>query len=135
MNLLDTVGRTEGLQPKLLNGWTKALAGVTQRAIAEGDVSERCDPEDVGRLIVSMYVGLRQTSDLDEPERFLLDLEKCWALYLDGNPATRPDRFLQAVRRTAHGTRDPRFVGRGALGLTRASSGTGMRAGLLRLSG
>lgn len=100
MNLLDTVGRTEGLQSTLLNGWTKALAGVTQRAIAEGDVSERCDPEDVGRLIVSMYVGLRQTSDLDEPERFLLDLEKCWALILTG--ILQPDRidfFRQFIRR------------------------------------
>ncbi len=100
MNLLGTVGRTEGLQPKLLGGWTKALAGVTRRAITEGDVSERCDPQDVGRLIVSMYMGLRQTSDLDEPERFLLDLEKCWALVLTG--ILQPDRidfFRQFIRR------------------------------------
>jgi TetR/AcrR family transcriptional regulator, transcriptional repressor for nem operon len=100
MNLLGTVGRTEGLQAKLLNGLTKALADVTRRAIAEGDVSERCDPQDVGRLIVSMYMGLRQTSDLDEPERFLLDLEKCWVLVLAG--ILQPDRvdfFRQFIRR------------------------------------
>jgi TetR/AcrR family transcriptional regulator, transcriptional repressor for nem operon len=100
MNLLGTVGRTEGLQPKLLGGWTKALADVTRRAITEGDVSERCEPQDVGRLIVSMYMGLRQTSDLDEPERFLLDLEKCWTLVLTG--ILQPDRidfFRQFIRR------------------------------------
>jgi TetR/AcrR family transcriptional regulator, transcriptional repressor for nem operon len=100
MNLLGTVGRTEGLQPKLLGGWIRALAGVTRRAITEGDVSERSDPQDVGRLIVSMYMGLRQTSDLDDPERFLLDLEKCWALVLTG--ILQPDRidfFRQFIRR------------------------------------
>ena len=101
MNLLDTVGRTEGLQPKLLNGWTKhspALPACDRRRRR----LRTSDPEDVGRLIVSMYVGLRQTSDLDEPERFL-DLEKCWALILTG--ILQPDRidfFRQFVgRRTA----------------------------------
>jgi TetR/AcrR family transcriptional regulator, transcriptional repressor for nem operon len=100
MNLLGTVGRAEGLQTKLLSGWIRALADVTQLAITEGDISERCDPQDVGRLIVSMYMGLRQTSELDEPERFLLDLEKCWTLVLTG--ILQPDRidfFRQFIRR------------------------------------
>jgi hypothetical protein len=47
-----------------------------------------------------MYMGLRQTSDLDDPERFLLDLEKCWALVLTG--ILQPDRidfFRQFIRR------------------------------------
>lgn len=103
LHLLDSVGRTEGLQAKLLDGWIEALAAVVRRAILEGDVAEGRDPQDVGRLIVSMYLGLRQASDLDAPERFLGDLEKSWLLVLSG--IVQPDRidyFTQFVtRRTA----------------------------------
>ncbi|CAM2866704.1 TetR family transcriptional regulator [Mycobacterium intermedium] len=90
-HLLESVGRTEGLQARLLGGWIDALAEVVQRAIAEGDVAPRCEPADVGRLVVSMYMGLRQTSDLDDPQRYLLDLEKNWVLVLHG--ILQPDRF------------------------------------------
>ncbi len=100
MHLLETIGRAEGLQAELLGGWVRALGDVVRRAITEGDVSERCDPQDVGLLVVSMYMGLRQTSDLDEPERFLLDMERSWAVVLPG--ILQPDRidyFRQFVRR------------------------------------
>ncbi|MCV6977182.1 TetR/AcrR family transcriptional regulator [Mycobacterium bourgelatii] len=90
-HLLESVGRTEGLRARLLDGWIDALTEVVRRAIAEGDVAPRCDPEDVGRLVVSMYMGLRQTSDLDAPQRYLLDLEKNWVLVLQG--ILQPDRF------------------------------------------
>ncbi|AGZ50327.1 TetR family transcriptional regulator [Mycobacterium kansasii] len=99
-NLLGSVGRTEGLQTKLLDGWIEALASVVRRAIVEGDVAEGCDPQDVGRLIVSIYMGLRQASDLDAPERFLRDLEKSWLLVLRG--IAQPDRvdyFTQFIAR------------------------------------
>ena len=67
---------------------------------SEGDIVDECDPQDVGRLLVSTYMGLRQTSNLDEPERFLLDLERTWALVLPG--FVRPERieyFSQFIRR------------------------------------
>lgn len=102
LNLIESVGRSEGLQEKLLAEWVKALAGVVEQAIGEGDVDERCDPEDVGRLIVSLQMGLRKTSSLDHPERFLLDLERSWALVMAG--ILRPDRidyFRQFLRRRA----------------------------------
>jgi TetR/AcrR family transcriptional repressor of nem operon len=100
LNLLESVGRSEGLQERLLDGWVQALAAIAEKAIADGDIDKRCNPEDVGRLIVSLHMGLRQTSDLDEPARFLHDLEKCWAVVLTG--ILRPDRvdyFSQFVRR------------------------------------
>lgn len=100
LNLLESVGRAEGLQERLFDGWVQALSVVVQRAIADGDVDKRCSPSDVGRLIVSLHMGLRQTSNLDEPERFLLDLEKSWSLVLIG--ILQPDRigyFNQFVRR------------------------------------
>jgi TetR/AcrR family transcriptional regulator, transcriptional repressor for nem operon len=102
LNLLESVGRSEGLQDRLLSGWIQALAGVAEKAITEGDIDHTCDPQDVGRLIVSLHMGLRQTSDLDDAQRFLLDLEKSWSLLLGG--VLRPDRmdyFGQFVRRRA----------------------------------
>src|ERR1700760_1670213 len=76
LNLLESVGRSEGLQERIIDAWIGALTGVAEQALAEGDIDERCDAKDVGRLIVSLQLGLRQTSNLDDAERFLLDLEK-----------------------------------------------------------
>ncbi|OBG22180.1 TetR/AcrR family transcriptional regulator [Mycobacterium sp. 852002-51057_SCH5723018] len=100
LNLLESVGRSEGLQGRLLDGWVQALAVVVEKAIADGDIDQRCSPHDVGRFVVSLHMGLRQLSNLDEPDRFLHDLEKSWALVLTG--ILRPDRvdyFSQFVRR------------------------------------
>jgi TetR/AcrR family transcriptional regulator, transcriptional repressor for nem operon len=102
LNLLESVGRSEGLQERLLGEWIKALAGIAERAAVEGDVDQAFDPHDLGRLIVSLHMGLRQTSNLDEPERFLRDLEKSWALMLSGVlQPNRIDYFRQFVRRRA----------------------------------
>lgn len=100
LNLLESVGRSEGLQEGLLDGWIQALTGVVEKAIADGDIDKRSSPQDVGRLIVSLHMGLRQTSNLDEPEQFLHDLEKSWNVILTG--ILQPDRidyFSQFVRR------------------------------------
>jgi TetR/AcrR family transcriptional regulator, transcriptional repressor for nem operon len=100
LHLLESIGRIEGLQEKRLGVWIETLAVIVGHAIAEGDIVDRCDPQDVGRLLVSTYMGLRQTSNLDEPEKFLLDLEKTWALVVSG--VVRPDRidyFKQFIRR------------------------------------
>ena len=59
LNLLESVGRSEGLQKRLLDEWGKALAVVVEQAIAEGDIDPQCDPQDVGRLMVSLHMGLR----------------------------------------------------------------------------
>jgi TetR/AcrR family transcriptional regulator, transcriptional repressor for nem operon len=99
-NLLESVGRIEGLRARRFEGWVQTLAVIAGHAIAEGDILEECDPQDVGRLLVSTYMGLRQTSDLDESKRFLLNLEKTWALLLPG--VVRPDGidyFKQFIRR------------------------------------
>jgi AcrR family transcriptional regulator len=100
LHLLESIGRIEGLQAKLLGAWIDTLALTIRRAIEEGDIFDECDPQDVGRLLVSIYMGLRQTSNLDEPDRFLLDLEGTWKLVLPG--IVRPERidyFTQFIRR------------------------------------
>jgi AcrR family transcriptional regulator len=84
LNLLESVGRFDGLQAKVLDVWVNGFAALTRRAIGEGDVADHVDPEQAARLLVSMYLGLRQTSNLDEPESFIRDLESMWMLILPG---------------------------------------------------
>ena len=100
MNLLEAMGREDGLEARTLGEVVNALAAIAQRAIDEGDIAEGCDPEDIARLLVSMYIGIRHTSDLDTARGFLLDLEKAWNLLLPG--FANPDRmryFSQFVHR------------------------------------
>jgi AcrR family transcriptional regulator len=116
LHLLESIGRIEGLQAKLQGEWIDTVALTVRRGIVEGDVFTECEPQDVGRLLVSLYMGLRQTSDLDEPERFLRELERTWALALPGFVC--PQR-LEYFRQ---------FIGRRttiAIGSTSALAGSG----------
>ena len=99
-NLLESVGRTEKLQARLLGDWIQLMGEIAQRGIAEGDIVEQADPEDVGRLLVSLYVGMRQASNLDEPVRLLTDFGKALSTVLRG--IVQPDKidyFAQFVKR------------------------------------
>jgi TetR/AcrR family transcriptional regulator, transcriptional repressor for nem operon len=100
LHLVESIGRVEGLQTKLHHRWIDNLTVAVQRGIGEDDVIEDTDARDVGRLLASAYMGLRQTSDLDEPGPFLTDFEKLWALMLPG--FVRPERidyFRQFIKR------------------------------------
>jgi TetR/AcrR family transcriptional regulator, transcriptional repressor for nem operon len=100
LHLLESIGQVEGLQANLLRTWIRTDATIVGRAIGEGDIFDECDPEDVARLLISIYMGLRQTSNVDEPEQFFSDLEKAWALVLPS--IVRPERidyFRQFIRR------------------------------------
>jgi TetR/AcrR family transcriptional regulator, transcriptional repressor for nem operon len=99
-NLLESVGRTEKLQTRLLGGWIQLMGEIAQRGIAEGDIVDQADPEDVGRLLVSIYVGMRQASNLDEPVQLLTDFGKALSTVLGG--IVQPDKidyFAQFVKR------------------------------------
>jgi AcrR family transcriptional regulator len=103
LNLLESVGRTDGLQANVLGQWVTAFAAIAGKAVRDGDITKDCEPDSVARLLVSMYLGLRQTSNLADPDRFLPDLENMWALVLPGfvNP-DRVDYLNQFIsRRTA----------------------------------
>jgi AcrR family transcriptional regulator len=91
LNLLESVGRADGLQANVLGQWVTAFAAIAGKGARDGDIMADRDPESVGRLLVSMYLGLRQTSNLADPERFLRDLEKMWMLALPG--FVKPDRI------------------------------------------
>lgn len=116
LNLIESIGRVGGQQAQLHREWVDNLTIAVQRAIGEGDVLEDCNPQDVGRLLASTYMGLRQTSNLYDPERFLSDFEKMWVLMLPG--FVRPERleyFRQFIRRRANI----------AIGTTTALAGSG----------
>jgi AcrR family transcriptional regulator len=91
LNLLESIGRTDGVQTRVLGEWTSAFAEVIRRAIAEGDVVADREPEDVSRVLISAFMGLRQTSDVNDPQRYFTDLQKTWALTLPG--FANPDRI------------------------------------------
>jgi AcrR family transcriptional regulator len=91
LNLLESIGRTDGLQANVLGQWVDAFAAIAGKAIRDGDVIESRDPRGIARLLVSMYMGLRQTSNLAEPDLFLRDLESAWGLALPG--FVKPDRI------------------------------------------
>jgi AcrR family transcriptional regulator len=99
LHLLPVVGRAEGLQTTVLSNAVQALSVVAERAIADGDVVDS-DPQDVARVLMTLYLGLRQASNLDEPERFLNQIERALIVVLPGMvPADRLDYFLQFLRR------------------------------------
>jgi TetR/AcrR family transcriptional repressor of nem operon len=99
-NLLESVGRTEKLQERLLQGWIELLGKIAGRGIREGDIVDHRDPEDIGRLLASIYIGMRQASSLDDPAVLLSDFEKALSMVLRG--IVQPDRidyFTQFVKR------------------------------------
>ena len=110
LNLLESIGRTDGLRAGVLGQWIGSFAEITRKAFDEGDIVG--DPETIAKLLVSMYLGLRQTSDLAEPERFLRDLQNTWAMVLPG--ITKPERIAYVtqfiMRRTAIATKKARSV-------------------------
>ncbi|WP_454789223.1 TetR family transcriptional regulator [Mycolicibacterium lutetiense] len=100
LNLVESIGRADDLGPRVLNEWVQGFAGIAKRAIGEGDFTADTDPEAVARLLVSIYLGVRQTSDLDDPPRFLTDLEHSWLLAMPG--FVEPERLgylTQFIRR------------------------------------
>ena len=99
-NLLESVGRTEKLQERLLHGWIELVGEIAGRGIHEGDIVQQGNPEDIGRLLVSINMGLRQASSLDEPVVLLGDFEKAMSTVLRG--IVQPDRigyFSQFLKR------------------------------------
>jgi AcrR family transcriptional regulator len=100
LNLMDSVGRIEGVQAQRLDEWIKGMSQAVARAVDEGDVLASSDPEDVARLIIAVYTGTRLITELNNAEQFLRNMEKSWNFILPG--FTAPDRikyFTQFIRR------------------------------------
>ena len=100
LNLFESLARADGLRTSYLEEWIKHFVTLLEHAVTEGDVIGVADPEALSRLLVSLFMGIRETSDPDMPELYLGDLEKAWALTFPGfgNP-DRVQYFMEYIRR------------------------------------
>lgn len=117
LNLIESVGRFDGLQLKMMEVWVTGIADRVRDAIAQEDVLDTVDPTDVARLLVSMYLGLRQTSNLADPKTLMGDLEAAWLLVLPGVADPRRLEYLRGFirRRSALAVRNTAPLARGNL--------------------
>jgi AcrR family transcriptional regulator len=100
LNLLEQIGRGDRVQAKVLTKWHPAIAAIVQRGIADGDIIDGTNSEALSRLLISIYLGLRQSADLDAPQEFITSLEYAWMLTLPGFAnADRLAYFIQFVKR------------------------------------
>ena len=100
VRLLDTLDNTTPLPPALWQSRMEFVTTLIQKAVTEGDVVDHTDPEDIAKMLVALWVGIRRISDLDQPERYLDNMQKTWMLALPG--FTNPDRidyFTQFIKR------------------------------------
>lgn len=84
LNLLESIGQADDLKFRVLNEWIDAIARIIKKAVEQGDVRKDADAMGVARVLVSMYLGLRQCSDLADAERFLRELEAAWSVMVPG---------------------------------------------------
>jgi AcrR family transcriptional regulator len=100
VRLLDTLNNTTPVPPALWQSRMEFVTTLIQRAVTEGDVIDQHDPEDIAKMMVALWVGIRRTSNLDQPEHYLDNLQKAWTLALPS--FTNPDRidyFTQFIQR------------------------------------
>jgi TetR/AcrR family transcriptional regulator, transcriptional repressor for nem operon len=100
VRLLETVDNPTSLPTTLWQSWIEFVTTLIQKAVTEGDVVDHHDPEDIAKMLVALWVGIRRISDLDQPEHYLDNLQKAWILALPS--FTNPDRidyFTQFIKR------------------------------------
>ena len=100
VRLLETLDNTTPVPPALWQSRMEFVTTLIQRAVTEGDAIDKHDPEDIARMVVGLWEGIRRTSNLDEPEQYLDNLKKIWILALPS--FTNPDRidyFAQFIQR------------------------------------
>ena len=99
IRLLDTLDNTS-LTSAPWQSWIEIVTTLIQKAATEGDIVNHHDPEDIAKMLVALWVGIRRISDLDQPEHHLDNLKKAWILALPS--FTNPDRidyFTQFIKR------------------------------------
>jgi hypothetical protein len=100
VRLLETLDNPASVPTTLWQSWIEFVTKLIQKAVTEGDVVDHQDPEDIAKMLVALWVGIRRISDLDQPEHYLDNLQKAWILALPS--FTNPDRidyFTQFIKR------------------------------------
>jgi TetR/AcrR family transcriptional regulator, transcriptional repressor for nem operon len=99
IRLVDTLDNA-ALTTTPWRSWIDTVTTLIQKAATEDDIVNHHDPEDIAKMLVALWVGIRRISDLDQPGRHLDDLQKAWVLALPS--FTNPDRidyFTQFIKR------------------------------------
>ena len=100
VRLLESLDDNTAMPPALWHSWIEFITTLIQKAVTEGDVVDHDDPEDIAKMLVALWVGIRRISDLDGLKHYLDNLEKAWILALPS--FTNPDRidyFTQFIKR------------------------------------
>jgi TetR/AcrR family transcriptional repressor of nem operon len=100
VRLLETLDNTTIAPPAMWRSWIEVVTTLIQKAISEGDVADHDDPEDIAKMLVALWAGVRRINDSDQPETHLGNLKTVWVLALPS--FTNPDRidyFTQFIRR------------------------------------
>jgi TetR/AcrR family transcriptional regulator, transcriptional repressor for nem operon len=98
--LIETLDNTTALPTTPWQSWLEFVTTQIQKAVTEGDVVDHHDPEDIAKMLVALWVGIRRISDLDQPEQYLDNIQKASILALPS--FTNPDRvdyFTQFIKR------------------------------------
>lgn len=91
VRLLDTLDEPTSLPPALWQSRLEFFTTLIQRAVREGDIVDGHDPNDIAKMLVALWVGIRRTGNVDRPEEYLDNLRKAWTLALGS--FTDPDRI------------------------------------------
>ncbi len=100
VRLLETLENTAQVPPALWQSRMEFVTPLIQRAVTEGDVVDQHDPEDIAKMVVALWEGVRKTTNLDRSEQYLDNLQKAWTVVLPS--FTNPDRvdyFTQFIQR------------------------------------
>ncbi len=100
VRLLETLDDSTDLAGARWQSWIELVTTLIERALSEGDVTDRHEPEDVAKMLVALWLGIRRISDLDQPERYLDNLRKTWTLaFACFTSPDRIDYFTQFINR------------------------------------
>jgi TetR/AcrR family transcriptional repressor of nem operon len=100
VQLLENPDSATAVATSLWQSWIDLAAILIRQAIAEGDVVDHHDPEDIAKMLLALLVGMRRISDLDKPEHHLDNLQKAWILALPSfADPDRIDYFTQFIQR------------------------------------
>lgn len=100
VRLLETLDNPTALPTTLWQSWIEFVTTCIEKAATEGDVIGRHDPEDIAKMLVALWAGIRRISDPDKPDNHLNNLQSAWILALPS--FTDPDRidyFTQFIKR------------------------------------
>jgi len=91
----------ENPNAKSFDDWIRRIAALTDRAQAEGDISEDVDTTSLARLIVASFTGVQTVSEMLTGRADLQDrMTELWHMVL---PSVVPRRRLARIRSVADG--------------------------------